>query len=168
MAASRCPSTHEITSLLAASSARVPCRNLWSYVLVLAVQKSPHFVQLNALTFQVAEHTVLIISAHGVDFSEKPHDTLLGDTSSADGGANRAAFDEATNHVRAGGWEHLVCSWVYYALALTHKSKLIFWQKFSCFWDSREYIKEEGRESPYPLAGKMATTGPEVRVVMRV
>lgn len=83
------------------TSAVVLLRDIRGDVLSLAVAERPAFIDLHPFAFQVAEHAVLVIGAERPNFHDQPNNGLFGDSRHADGRADRATLDQATDDLGA-------------------------------------------------------------------
>ena len=70
-------------------------------VLLFGVHERPALVHLHPFAIQVAECPILVIGAEGANLHHQADDSLFGNSGHADGGANRAALNQATDDLRA-------------------------------------------------------------------
>jgi len=75
--------------------------DLWRHVLLLRVAERPALINLHPFAFQVAEHPVLVIGTERAKFNDQPKDGLFRHARYANGGTDRAAFNQATNDLGA-------------------------------------------------------------------
>jgi hypothetical protein len=71
-------------------------------VLFLAVNPRPHLVQLQTFALKIPKHFALVFGADHSDFKEQPHYGLFRNAGHAHSGANRATFNQASDHLFAG------------------------------------------------------------------
>src|ERR1035438_2153933 len=72
-----------------------PCFRLGSGdILLLAPNKRPYFIDLNALGGNVADNAVLVFSTGRANTHQEPKDSAFGDSRHANGGPNGATFDK--------------------------------------------------------------------------
>jgi hypothetical protein len=69
-------------------------------VLLLGVAKTPDFIDLHALRFDVPQSGILVLSAGRPDFAQQLQDGLLAHASHAASGTDGATFDQGRNHCR--------------------------------------------------------------------
>jgi len=70
-------------------------------VLLFGIHERPALINLHPFAFQVAEHPVLVIGTERAKFNDQPKDGLFRHARYANGGTDRAAFNQATNDLGA-------------------------------------------------------------------
>lgn len=71
---------------------------MFGYVLVFAVAEIPDFIALDSLASDVAQHLVLVFKARLASFFEQARDGVLGNARDPHGGADRIAFEQASDN----------------------------------------------------------------------